>query len=153
MAAGLVCSAQSAFPTLGGDVTVGAGSLSFTVGQVAVQSKIPKATSAEADRSALTEGVQQGYHVGEVTIDGVQPLDANVSIYPNPTTDRVTIAFDRAVGTLQLELYTVDGQLLKKATVREMEYEIDMGAYASGSYLLRLASDDSENNYRIIKVR
>lgn len=145
--------AQTAFPVLGGDVASNSGTLSYTVGQLAVSFDKKISTNAENNRLSLFEGVQQTYRVEELNIDNVLPLDFTVNIYPNPTTDKVTVAIKDALDNLRFEFYTVDGQLLQRGDIRGTEQTINMAGYPSGSYLMRLVAGRMENNYRIIKIQ
>lgn len=150
---GFTSNAQSTFPTLGGDVIGSGGSLSYTVGQLAVSFDKQKAMNAEVVKTSLYEGVQQTYSVEELRIVDVQPIETCIHIYPNPSTDRVTVTIENIVENMHLELYTVNGQLLQREPVCGTEQTIDIKDYPSGSYLLRLSVGDKENNYRIIKIR
>ncbi len=151
-----VCSlcGQTAFPATGGDVANEEGySLSFTVGQTEVMSTTSRVTSVEVARSGISEGVQQAYRVNEVGIDGVEPLGVSVNILPNPTTDHVTVVLGDVVSGLSLELYTSSGQILQKEAFKGTMQKVDISAYPSGSYMLRLVAEGKESNYRIIKIR
>lgn len=145
-------SAQSAFPTLGGDVSGNGGSLSYTVGQLAISFEKQRTTNAEVIKTSLFEGVQQTYCIDELDIDGVLPINLNVNIYPNPTTDCIQVMPTESIDNLKFELYTIDGQLLQHGIIRGIKQTIDMKNYPSGSYLLRVHVDNMENNYRIIKI-
>jgi len=145
--------AQSAFPTLGGEVTSNGGSLSHTVGQLAVSFDKKMSTNAENIRLSLFEGVQQTYRVEELSIDNVLPLDFMVNIYPNPTTDKITITVENVIDNLHFEFYTVDGQLLQRGSIHGIEKTINITGHPSGSYILRLVTGKMENNYRIIKIQ
>lgn len=145
--------AQSTFPILGGDVSCAGGSLNYTVGQVAVSYGQEKATNAEVTTASLTEGVQQTYSVERLGIDKERGLGIAVSVHPNPTTDKVSVLLESSVDNLRLELYTVDGRLLRHEIVHGMEQTIDMRGLSSGSYMLRVANGEKENYYRIIKIK
>ena len=69
--------------------------------------------------------------------DGNQP---NIAVYPNPTENYVYIAYDQPYQAL---LYTTEGRLL--GTCRHElgdTHPIDLTAFTSGVYYLRLVSDD-----------
>lgn len=145
--------AQTAFPSVGGEVTGNNGSLSYTVGQLAVSSNMLRSTNAEIVRTSLHEGVHQTYRVEELSIDNVLPLDFMVNIYPNPTTDMITVAIEEVIDNLRFEFYAVDGQLLQRGDIRGIEQTINVVGYPSGSYMLRVVAGKTENNYRIIKIQ
>lgn len=151
----LVCvsiMAQSTFGITGGDVRGANGSMSYTMGQPAVMTAYSKVTNASAKAANLREGVQQTYTIEELKIDGVQVLNFDVSVYPNPTADKITVSIGNDVQDMSYELYSIDGKLLKKGRFQGSEQNIEMRDYASGSYVLRLSLGRSENSYRIVKM-
>ena len=109
-------------------------------------------TNASAKAANLREGVQQTYTIEELKIDGVQVLDFDVSVYPNPTADKITVSIGNDVQDMSYELYSIDGKLLKKGRFQGTEQNIEMKDYVSGSYVLRLSVGRSENSYRIVKM-
>lgn len=151
----LVCvsiMAQSTFGITGGDVRGANGSMSYTMGQPAVMTAYSKVTNASAKAANLREGVQQTYTIEELKIDGVQALDFDVNVYPNPTVDKITVSIGNDVQDMNYELYSIDGKLLQKGRFQGSEQNIEMKDYASGSYVLRLSVGRSENSYRIVKM-
>lgn len=144
---------QSAFPTMGGDISGNGGSLSYTVGQLAVSFDKQRSTNAEYVKLSLFEGVQQTYSVTELSIDGVAQIAVKVNIAPNPTTDKIKVMLESPVDNLYFELYTMSGNLLQKDKFSGAEQIVDMSSLPSGSYLLRVVAEKMENNYRIIKLR
>lgn len=143
---------QSAFPTMGGGVSGNGGSLSYTVGQLAVSFDKRWSTNAEHVKKSLFEGVQQTYSISEISIDGVEPISVKVNIAPNPTTDKIRITLELPMDNLYYELYTLNGNRIKRDKIWNTEQTIDMGGLPSGSYLLRMVAGKKENNYRIIKL-
>lgn len=144
--------AQATFSTVGGDAVSGSAKLSYTAGQVATQPAKTRVTNAERLSARLTEGVQQAYSVEELKIEGATPIAADIKIYPNPTTDNITV---RVAGEVLLSyiLYDASGRKLKDGKLQNGETAIDMSDYAAGSYILRVKGKASENGYRITKVR
>jgi hypothetical protein len=149
---GVSIMAQSTFGITGGDVSGSNGSMSYTMGQPAVMTAYSKVTNASAKAANLREGVQQTYTIEELKIDGVQVLDFDVSVYPNPTADKITVSMGNDVQDMNYELYSIDGKLLKKGRFQGTEQNIEMKDYVSGSYVLRLSVGRSENSYRIVKM-
>lgn len=143
--------AQSTFGVTGGNVKGASGSLTYTMGQFAIETTYGKVTNASRVAANLREGVQQTYTVEELRIDGVQPLDCNVNVYPNPTVDYVTVGLANDIPDLHYELYSIDGKLLQKGTIQQAEQNIEMRNYAAGTYVLRLAAGRASNSYRIVK--
>lgn len=152
MAACFGLKAQATFSTVGGEATSGSAKLSYTAGQVATQPTRARLTNVEQISAKLTEGVQQAYSIEELRIEGATPIAADIKIYPNPTTDNVTV---RVSGEVELSytLYDVSGRKLKDGKLESGETAIDMSEYAAGSYVLKVTDNGAENGYRITKGR
>ena len=68
--------------------------------------------------------------------------DTKILIYPNPTTDLVTIALSKKVAQLQkLSIYNTQGQLLKTMTIQNQLTKIDLSEYKSGMYLFKIETE------------
>lgn len=138
--------AQSSTVSAGGDAE-GAGSVSWTVGQV-VQD--PQSGSG----GSLSVGVQQPYVIINTGVDDVLGIDLQLNVAPNPTRASVRLLVDteRHQG-LQYELLGLDGQRIHTDRIRGTETPIDMEHLASGTYLLRVYSDQrTMRSVRIIKT-
>lgn len=74
-----------------------------------------------------------------------------VTLYPNPTATGVYLAADDVEGT-EYELYDAKGILLRKGRMQKGTTYIDMSAWASGIYFLKLRQNNSIlNSFSIIK--
>jgi endonuclease/exonuclease/phosphatase family metal-dependent hydrolase len=72
-------------------------------------------------------------------LDKVPPFH----VYPNPSTDRLHIAFDKAEpGTRMVELYAPGGNKLWAADLPADGHSIAMGAYPAGMYTLLVRTGD-----------
>ena len=99
-----------------------------------------------------TATATQGFHQGIINITSVreQIKDVEISIYPNPTSDYVTVKFDNA-GLWQL--HTVDGKLVSSGQLSTGSTNIDMRAVALSTYMLTIVGEDNRTNtYRVIKT-
>lgn len=150
---GLSLSAQETFATTGGDAESNSCSVSYTVGQMAVKTAYERVTNGERVSANMREGVQQTYTVEELKIEGAEPFGFDIKVYPNPTTDNITVSLERAVAGMRYELYGANGQLLQKEIISSVEQTIDMGEYAAGAYLLRVVDDTASQSYRIVKAK
>lgn len=84
---------------------------------------------------------------GGTTVDRL----SRVSIYPNPVTDHINIAFDKKQADATIELYDLQGRLVKQIeSVKGDFFVLPKGNLKSGIYLLRLISDNKQTERRKI---
>ena len=128
--------AQSAIVPVGGNAQSTSGSVSYTVGQIAVQ------TSANGSGSvSIAEGVQQPYEIMTIGVDNYPQITLNAVVYPNPTENLAQLklnGFEIPSGGLNATLYDGNGKLLQNLTVTEELTDFQIGHYASGTYYLEL---------------
>ena len=133
---GGVTFAQSAIVPVGGDAQSNSGSVSYTVGQIAVQ------TSANSDGSvSVAEGVQQPYEIQAVGVDNYPQITLNAVVYPNPTENLAQLqlnGFEIPAGGLRAILYDGSGKQLQTLTVTDDLTSFQIGHYATGTYYLEV---------------
>ena len=133
---GGVTFAQSAIVPVGGDAQSNSGSVSYTVGQIAVQ------TSANSDGSvSVAEGVQQPYEIQAVGVDNYPQIALNAVVYPNPTENLAQLqlnGFEIPVGGLRAILHDGNGKQLQTLTVTDDLTSFQIGHYATGTYYLEV---------------
>ena len=128
--------AQSAIVPVGGDAQSNSGSVSYTVGQIAVQ------TSANSNGSvSVSEGVQQPYEIQAVGVDDYPQITLNAVVYPNPTENLAQLrlnGFEIPADGLRAILYDGNGKQLQSVTVTDDLTALQIGQYATGTYYLEL---------------
>lgn len=128
--------AQSAIVTLGGDAQSNSGSVSYTVGQIAVES------AANSNGSiTVAEGVQQPYEIQTVGVDEYPQIALNAVVYPNPTENLAQLrlnGFEIPAAGLRAILYDGNGKQLQSVTVTDDLTPFQIGQYATGTYYLEL---------------
>ncbi len=128
--------AQSAIIPLGGDAQSNNGSVSYTVGQIAVQ------TSVNSNGSiSVTEGVQQPYEIQTVGVDNYPQISLNAVVYPNPTENLAQLrlnGFEIPADGLRAILYDGNGKQLQSLMVTDDLTAFQIGQYATGTYYLEL---------------
>ena len=77
---------------------------------------------------------------------GIGENDGMVSIFPNPTSDKVTIVCE---GMTRIEVFTVEGKLVRDIEVENPEYQLD--GLDSGIYTLRISKGAEMLVRRVIK--
>lgn len=127
--------AQSAIVPVGGDAQSNNGCVSYTVGQIAVQ------TANNSSDISVAEGVQQPYEILTVGVDDYPQITLNAVVYPNPTENLAQLqlnGFDIPVGELRAILYDGSGKILQTLNVSENLTQFQIGHYATGTYYLEL---------------
>lgn len=144
----LSLAAQSDIVTTGGDIQGSAGSVSYTVGQLAVQST-----------ATLSEGVQQPYEILTIGVDNYPAITLDAAVYPNPTSDRLVLSVENSVETygrtsLRAALYNTNGQHIQTVNVVGLQTTIDMSALTVGTYYLRVTADQQTlKTFKVVKTR
>ena len=70
-----------------------------------------------------------------------------MSLFPNPTSDKVTIQCE---GMTMLEVYSAEGKLVQRVKVDGDAYEL--GGLESGVYTLRIMKGESAFIRRVVKM-
>lgn len=141
--------AQETIATAGGDISGASGSVSFTVGQVAVQNV------ADGNHS-ISEGVQQTYQVSVVGVDDYPDITLSATVYPNPTTDYLTLSLsdNYELTGLECRIFDGNGKFLDKKAVAELRTELGLTGYATGTYFVNLyRGKQLMKSFKVIKVR
>ena len=145
--AGIVA-AQSAVVSVGGDAQSNGGSVSYTVGQVAVQ------TVANSNGSvSVAEGVQQPYEIMTVGVDDYPQIALDAVVYPNPTKNLAQLrlnGFEVPADGLHATLYDAGGKRLQTISVTDDLTTFQIGQYATGTYYLELR--DSKRVLKTFKI-
>ena len=128
--------AQSAIVPVGGDAQGNGGSVSYTVGQLAVES------AANSNGSiSVVEGVQQPYEIMTVGVYDYSKIALNAVVYPNPTENIAQLqlnGFEIPAGGLRATLYDGNGKQLQSVTVTNDLTAFQIGQYATGTYYLEV---------------
>ncbi|MDC1068568.1 carboxypeptidase regulatory-like domain-containing protein [Candidatus Kapabacteria bacterium] len=69
-------------------------------------------------------------------------VDAKTNISPNPASDEVTISLGESISNAKLLLLNIDGQLLLETTMNGFDKTLDIRALSSGSYIIKIESED-----------
>ena len=127
--------AQSAIVPVGGDAQSNSGNVSYTVGQIAVQ------TANNSSGISVAEGVQQPYEILTVGVDDYPQITLDAVVYPNPTENLAQLqlnGFEIPIGGLRANLYDGNGKLLQTLPVTENLTSFQIGQYTTGTYYLEL---------------
>ena len=140
--------AQSVIVPVGGDAQSNSGSVSYTVGQTAVQ------TAANSNGSiSVAEGVQQPYEIMTVGVDDYPQIALNAVVYPNPTENIAQLqlnGFEIPANGLTAILYDGNGKQLQSVTITDDLTAFQIGQYATGTYYLEVR--DGKRTMKTFKV-
>jgi fermentation-respiration switch protein FrsA (DUF1100 family) len=78
----------------------------------------------------------------------------NFSVFPNPATDQITVAFNQKTkAPIQFDLYDISGRLVLTSTENsnELKKEINLEKIDKGSYILYVRQNEFKSAYKIIK--
>ena len=77
---------------------------------------------------------------------------ASVSLYPNPTNGKFSLAFSKEVPhSIHAVLCTAEGSVIESRQVKNPIEEFDLAGESAGIYVLRLTSDKETQTWKIIK--
>ena len=140
--------AQSAIVPVGGDAQGNGGSVSYTVGQLAVES------AANSNGSiSVVEGVQQPYEIMTVGVDDYPQIALDAVVYPNPTENIAQLqlnGFEIPADGLRATLYDGNGKRLQTVTVTDDLTTLQIGQYAPGTYYLEVR--DGKRTLKTFKI-
>lgn len=134
--------------TAGGDTTVNGVSVSWTLGEVAIE------TIANEDSTViLTQGFQQGEYVitsvGEALSD-----EFEINIYPNPATEYIIVDLkSNEIKSTVVEIYNMEGKLVYNSKFEKAsgENRISLSTMNANQYILRVL-DTSGNVLQTFKL-
>ena len=64
------------------------------------------------------------------------PRSVSVKVWPNPAPERITVEIESLVNEFPVELRTIQGTLLRKTTMSQPLFEVDVSGLPAGIYLL-----------------
>jgi len=141
--------AQQTIAASGGGALGSGGTVCYTVGQVAYNTKT-------GSNGSVIEGVQQAYEISVVAGIEVPEINLNISAYPNPTTDYLQLKVDASTmfsnQSLKYRLYDINGKLLQSRELTGNETQIDLNGFISSTYFVKvLENNQLIKNFKIVK--
>lgn len=133
--------AQQSIPAAGGNAIGFGGSVSYSVGQTFYH--VQSDTSGE-----VRQGVQQPYEIYTVSINDETSIAISLSIYPNPTSDILTLDIKENI-PLQYKylLFDAQGKLIDSNPISDKQTQLSFGVLPPGVYMLNIVNDK-----RVVKV-
>ena len=88
--------------------------------------------------------VKTDYGIGESS-------DERLSVFPNPVNDKLILEHDRPI--LRCEVFSLEGKEMYHATPCSKRIELSTQHWSSGTYLLRITTDDGKETRQVIKSK
>jgi hypothetical protein len=137
--------AQESVNGSGGDATGTGGSVAYSVGQVVY-------TTQTGTTGSLAQGVQQPFEISVVTGLSETSIQLEMSAYPNPTTDFLTLKVNAFEG-LNLQLTDLRGNVISSKNIAEFNTIISMEGLAKSIYFLRISDENHVvKTFKITKI-
>ena len=123
-------SSQQTVTTNGGNIESDQVSLSYTIGQLKVN------TIEKVDSSVLELDFIQGVQYAIDVFDCRDYNNIKISVFPNPTSSIVNISMENIEDKLSLIVYDVAGRKIYDHSFSEKDFSIDFSSYSEGIYIL-----------------
>jgi Outer membrane protein Omp28/Secretion system C-terminal sorting domain len=108
-------------------------------------------TVAWVQNTATKEVLNSGTKFDPTTATEEVSVDSQVSLSPNPTTGKTTLTFDKLTPQY-LTVQTITGQVLESVKLtNSTTYDLNLGQYAAGVYLVKIKSEEGVAVKRIVK--
>ena len=131
---GLTAQAQQATVAAGGTASGNGGTATYSIGQVVY-------TTATGSTGSVAQGVQQTYEITAVTsIEEAKGISLEVSAYPNPTTDHLTLTVGTSVSfndqPMSYKLLDMNGKVIETQKIINDQTIIVMSNLLPATYFL-----------------
>ena len=139
--------AQESINATGSNASGSGGSASYSVGQVAYQTRT-------GTNGSVTEGVQQPYEISVVTaIEEAKGINLSVSAYPNPTNDFLSLSIEDDVQSQFIAiLYDMKGKLLQEIKITDNYTEINMSNLVPATYFVKVVKTSHDLSLKEVKT-
>lgn len=142
--------AQQSINATGDNASGSGGSVSYSVGQVVY-------TTTKDANGMVARGVQQPFEILIITgIEEAKGINLICSVYPNPTTDYLTLKIDASssirIQNLSYRLFDMNGRLSGTGKLERRETQIAMVNLVPETYLLEVFDQNKIlKSFKIIK--
>jgi len=136
--------AQKVVSANGGTATAAGTQVSWTIGE-------PITATVSDGTTTLTQGFQQS-KLTVTAINDIQVAGVEIKVYPNPTSDFVTVHFSKVMEKPTYLLFDLSGRLIQQKKIESTDAKVDMTQFAGGSYILKVNSGQQPlQTFKIIK--
>lgn len=137
----VTCFSQEVISTQGDTYSDGSNIIDYTIGETVIF------TGSDG-----TNDLTQGFHQTNWSFVGFEDLqnDLQVSIFPNPTSDQLTITTSKNEN-YSYSIFDNSGRLVSDGKLMKEETQIDVSNYATGQYSISILSE-SGNQLKVFKL-
>jgi hypothetical protein len=140
---GLKLMSQSSPVSSGGEGSGPGGTVSFSIGQLVVESTIDS-------QGSISPGVQQTYESSSVYVND-ELFNNNLQVYPNPATHLIQLEFASPFEG-QLIILDIQGNTVATQEINSKSVQIDASNWSAGTYMLQVQKDkQSVSVHRVVK--
>lgn len=107
---------------------------------------------AKLDKILITNSSLAPSGIGSTAsnLTGVNEVNSSSNtLFPNPVSDNLTINLQNPNSTITL--YTVGGQKISSQTAQSTTVSLDMKAFSTGIYLVKISNQNDSKLYRVVK--
>lgn len=138
---GLALQAQQTSPATGGSASGSGGTVTYSVGQVVY-------TTSQGANGTVAQGVQQPFEISVVLGGANNNINLEMVVYPNPTTDFLTLNINNYnLTNFSYQLFDAGGKKIESRKITSVTETIRMAKLPGGLYFLSII-----NNNQIIKT-
>lgn len=136
--------AQQNTDASGGNASGIGGFASFSIGQLDY-------LTASDSLGNITQGLQQAYEI--LIIRGVEEIDINLTLYPNPAADFVVLSVQNTnIQNMTYMLYDAQGKVIVSQKLNTNQTSISMADLANDIYFIKVLNNGNELKvFKIIK--
>ncbi len=100
--------------------------------------------------------ITQGFHQNSYVVTAVEDFakNINITVYPNPTSDFISLYFPRSerFGNVKLTVTDLNGKILQQAKVTSNKKQLNFSDYINGVYFLYVKQKNKLiKSFKIIK--
>lgn len=114
--------------------------------------------SSVVDMQAKADSARVFYNGNSPCTCVINPLAVNeisnelfFQLYPNPTSDNVTISYHAENGNATLEIYDMTGNMVGTEIISKASTVVDLKKFSPGIYLIRISDGKSSGAARVLK--
>ena len=107
---------------------------------ICTSTKAQDHNSTRSNRANINEGGGQGQSI-------LQQPNSNLTIYPNPTSDQITIDIKGYSGVVNVAVYDLQGRLLETTT----NTIVSLKNYETGIYIFKVSYGDITEMVRVVR--